>query len=125
MRNFCILEQTMKLMLAIGALAVLSTLVGSGIATAQNESDTFKHTLRGCLKEGTKANVYSLTDENGKMWELRSKAVQLGSHVNHKVAVTGKIPQESKRNGNGGDASSENRFTVTSLKMVSDSCDTP
>lgn len=114
----------MKLMLAIVALAVLSW-AAPGFVAPQNESDTFKHTLTGCLKKGTKANVYSVTDENGKLWELRSKTVQLGPHVNHKVAVTGKIPQESKRNGNGGDASSENRFNVTSLKMVSDSCENP
>ncbi len=116
----------MKLILAIVALAIFS-LAAPGIVSAQNEPDTFKHTLTGCLKKGTKTNVYSLTDENGKMWELRSKTVQLGPHVNHKVAVTGKLPKESKGNGNNssGDATPENRLTVTSLKMVSESCETP
>ena len=116
----------MQLRFVIGTLALVM-LASPGISLAQNDSDTSTHTLTGCLKEGTKANVFSLTDEDGKMWELRSKTVQLSAHVNHKVTVTGKVPPKPKGNGNGSsdDAPAENRLRVTSLKMVNDSCTQP
>ncbi len=118
----------MKVGLVIGTLALaVAALPGIAMTQAQDNAppDAFSHTVTGCLKKSTNPNVFSLTDENGKMWELRSKHVRLGQHVNHKVSVTGKLPQKTK----GGDASSdvpaENRLRVTSLKMVSDSCTAP
>jgi hypothetical protein len=118
----------MKLSLLIGTLA-LAAMALPGTARAQDHTspDSFTHTVTGCLKNGTDRNVFSLTDENGKMWELRSKTVQLGQHVNHKVSVTGKIPKKAKSDGNGSsdDATVENRLRVTSLKMINESCTQP
>jgi hypothetical protein len=113
----------MKLSLVIGTLA-LAAVALPGVAMAQAKPDTFTHTMTGCLKKTQDANIFSFTDENGKMWELQSKTVQLAPHVNHTVTITGKLPQKPNPNGNGSspDAAPDNRFRVTSLKMVSESC---
>ncbi len=112
----------MKLRIVMAILALIM-MASPGIA-AQKDPDTFTHTLTGCLRQGANANIFALTDENGKSWELRSKTVRLGSHLNHTVTVTGKISQHSKGTGDGssGGTAPESRLLVTSLKMVNDSC---
>jgi hypothetical protein len=119
----------MKLWITIGILA-LATMALPSVATAQdnsNNKDTFSHTLRGCLKQGPNANAYALTDENGKLWDLRSKNVKLGDHVNQMVTVKGKLPKNSTGNGNDttDNPDRDNRFIVTSLKMNNESCTQP
>jgi hypothetical protein len=95
-----------------------------GVALAQDNASDSTQTVTGCLQKGPTANNYTMTDENGKLWDLHSKTVQLGPHIGHTVTVTGTIPQKSKGNGNdtSGDTSPQNHLRVTSLKMVSDSC---
>jgi len=86
-------------------------------------------TVTGCLQKGDEADEFSLTGDDGKLYDLRSSAVKLGDHVGHKVTVTGSFKaegdekdedeaKESKENGKkeAGD------IQVTKLKMVSDSC---
>jgi|HubBroStandDraft_1064217.scaffolds.fasta_scaffold436425_2 hypothetical protein len=109
----------MNLKFAIATFALVM-MAASAIAVAQ---DTSTRTLTGCLKKGP--NVYSLTDENGKMWELSSKTVQLEPHVNQTVTVTGTVPQRPKSTGASGDSSPENeyRLRVTSLKTVNEGCE--
>jgi len=66
-----------------------------------------------------------LTDEDGKLWDLRSETVPLGPHVRHAVTVTGTIPKGSKGSGSSGDTSPQNHLLVTSLKIVRDNCKQP
>jgi len=66
-------------------------------------------TVTGCLQQGTQADEYRISGEDGKSYTLKSTSVKLGDHLNHKVSVTGKA-------GTAGD------LTVSSLKMVSQSC---
>jgi|ERR1700733_572403 len=116
----------MKIGLGIGILVLAATALPS-IAIAQDTpTDTFTHTVTGCLKKSTEPNIFSITDENGKMWELQSKSVQLDQHVNHKVSVTGKMPHKAKGSSDSSDnVPAENRLRVTSLKMISESCTQP
>ena len=71
------------------------------------------------------ANIYTLTDEDGKPWDLRSKTISLGPHVRHTVTVTGTIPKNSKGNGSSVDTAPQNHLLVMSLKMVRDNCMLP
>src|SRR6266568_815775 len=49
-------------------------------------------TVTGCLtKDEKEKNEYMITGEDGKTWGLKSTAVKLGDHLNHKVTVTGKV----------------------------------
>jgi hypothetical protein len=87
------------------------------------------HTVTGCLQKGDEAGEFSITGEDGKTWGLRSTSVKLDQHLGHKVTVTGSTTHETKaeekKEGQVENAASKAEYadlTVTSLKMVSDSC---
>jgi hypothetical protein len=115
----------MNLKLAIGAAAIAAiTLTAAPITTrAQDNPDDSTQMVTGCLKKGS-ATTYTLTDENGKLWVLHSKTVQLAPHTGHTVSITGTIPQKSKDdNDTNGNTAPQNNLNVTNLKMVSETCE--
>jgi hypothetical protein len=115
----------MNLRLAIGAVTLAAmSLTAAPIAThAQDNADDSTQMVTGCLKKGS-GDTFSMTDEQGKMWVLHSKTVQLGPHVGHTVTITGTIPQKSKdQNNTDGNTSPQNNLRVTNLKMVSETCE--
>jgi hypothetical protein len=86
-------------------------------------------TVTGCLQKGDEAGEFSLKGEDGKNWGLRSTSVKLDQHIGHQVTVTGSTTHETKaeekKEGQVENAGSKTEYadlTVTSLKMVSDSC---
>jgi hypothetical protein len=117
----------MKLTLAIGILNI-AMIAGPFVAVpklamAQEDNiDEATHMETGCLRQGPTANIFLLTDENGKMWDLRSKTVALKAHVGHTVTVTGTIPKPSNDSG---DTAPQNHLVVTKVEMVRDNCKQP
>ena len=115
----------MSLRLAAGILAI-SMIAFPAIAFAQDNgqdtTDLKTHTATGCLQRSAATNSYTMTDENGKLWNLRSNTVSFDAHVGHTVTVSGTIPKESK---NSTDTSPQNNLLVTKLDMVRDSCKQP
>src|SRR5579863_2058763 len=106
----------MRLSIATGILTIACTV---GIATpvslrargGQDESTDLKtHTATGCLMKSPVTNTFTITDENGKLWDLRSSTVSLDAHVGHTVTVSGTIPQPPK---NSTDTSPQNHLVVT------------
>jgi len=94
----------------------------------QKAADKTK-TVTGCLQKGDEAGEFSITGENGKSWELRSKTVKLEQHVGHQVNVTGtahhETKAEEKKEGQMEKASGKEEYgdlRVTDLKMVSETC---
>ena len=86
-------------------------------------------TVTGCLQKGDEAGEFFLKGEDGKTWGLRSTSVKLDQHIGHQVTVTGSTTHETKaeekKEGQVENAGSKTEYadlTVTSLKMVSDSC---
>jgi hypothetical protein len=86
-------------------------------------------TVTGCLQKGDEAGEFSLRGEDGKTWGVRSTSVKLDQHIGHQVTVTGSTTHETKaeekKEGQVENAGSKTEYadlTVTSLKMVSDSC---
>jgi hypothetical protein len=86
-------------------------------------------TVTGCLQKGDEADEFSLTGDDGKLYDLRSSAVKLGDHVGHKVTVSGTFAAEgSEKDEDEAKESKENGkkeagdIQVTKLKMVSSSC---
>jgi len=86
-------------------------------------------TVTGCLQKGDEANEFSLTADDGKLYDLRSSSVKLGDHVGHKVTVTGKFKAEGYEKDE--DEAKESKeagkkeagdIQVSNLKMVSSSC---
>ncbi|MFZ1034323.1 MAG: DUF5818 domain-containing protein [Candidatus Acidiferrales bacterium] len=99
--------------------------------------------VTGCLQAGTKAGSFMLTGDDGTVYHLRSKSVDLSEHVGHTVTVTGRVPQHHSQGGQAPSSSSSSAtneaaqsgegqggwhaggghmLIVTDLKMVSDSC---
>ena len=90
-------------------------------------------TVTGCVQKGDSADEFSITDENGKTWELGSRTVKLAEHVGHTVTITGVRHHETKaeeakeekteaKESKEAEAKEAGDLRVTSLKMVSDSC---
>lgn len=86
--------------------------------------------ITGCLKKGSEAGGYYITDDSGTTWELSSKAVDLSEHVGHVVSVAGhEMPrsaaeeaktEQSEKSESGGSKYMD--LKVAQLKMVSESC---
>jgi hypothetical protein len=72
-----------------------------------------------------RADEFSITGEDGKVWGLRSSAVKLDGHLGHKVTVSGLITHESKAGETKTKTAPKEEsgdLRVTSLKMVSKTC---
>ena len=78
-------------------------------------------TVTGCLQKGDGPNEYAIT-ENGKSYGLRSDTVNLASHLNHKVTVTGTPTSATEKKGSKESTEESEHLQVTNLKMVSTSC---
>lgn len=109
----------MKLLKFILAISILTVAVRAfpGAAAAQ-DADTIPRTVSGCLSKRS-GDVFLLTDENGKTWDLRSKTVKLDKHVGHTVSATGTI---AKENTNGPDTSPQNHLLVTKVETLRNDC---
>jgi len=98
--------------------------------TAATEKKAEKsQTVTGCLQKGDEAGEFSIKGDDGKTWGLRSTSVKLDQHIGHQVTVTGSTTHETKaeekKEGQVQNAGSKTEYadlTVTSLKMVSESC---
>ena len=122
------------LMLLMAAVAFFPALLHA--QDAQGMSDTksghmsSKETATGCLQKGDEPNGYTLTADDGKVWELQSTKVKLADHVGHKVTVMGTAAKASdameKKKESSETKETEGKehgdLKVTSLKMVSESC---
>lgn len=118
--------------LAIAGFFLLGT---GGFANAQSTSTMHAHmrnghrtSITGCLQKGDEAGEYSMKTSDGKMYGLTSKKVQLADHVGHKVTLHGYITPESAEGSEPNEQPSTTEkggdidMTVTSLKMISTSC---
>jgi len=89
-----------------------------------------KQSVTGCLQKGDEPGGFTITGDDGKVWELHSKKVQLADHVGHTVTVTGSAASRSKAQEEKIEANEKKEaggkehgdLRVSSLKMVSDSC---
>jgi len=118
-------------MMACIVLALLVSLTALAQDTAAKPSDDQSKTkaVTGCLQKGDQADLFSITGEDGKSWDLRSATVKLDEHVGHKVTVTGSPTREAKaeekKEGQVENAARKEalgELRVTDLKMVSPNC---
>jgi hypothetical protein len=127
----------MKLKIAMTVVALFVFTSTAGLAGAQDTTKaTHKktRTLTGCLQKSDDANEYKLTTSKGATWEIKSDTVKLEEHVAHTITITGVVSNatlhgvkedtkaEAKEHGMDKDSTEHGHMTVTSLKMVSDSC---
>jgi hypothetical protein len=108
-------------------------------AFPQDKPKSKVRTITGCLTKAEGGDEYLLTGKNGSTWELHSKdssgtQVSLSEHVGHTVTATGVVSHSKLHNmkedtkdmatdaGAKKDNSEHGQLTITSLKMVSESC---
>ena len=113
------------------SLCPLALAQGTAPEKQEKKADKSAHTqsVTGCLQKGDEPGEFSITGEDGKTWGLRSTSVKLDEHLGHKVNVTGSTTHETKaeekKEGQVENAASKAEYadlTVTSLKMVSETC---
>jgi hypothetical protein len=116
-------------LIPILCLSLCSVVLMAQTAAPEKKAEKSTQTVTGCLQKGDEAGEFSITGEDGKTWGLRSTSVKLADHLGHKVTVTGSATHETKaeekKEGQVENAGSKTEYadlTVTSLKMVSDSC---
>jgi hypothetical protein len=127
----------MKLKIAMTVVALFVFTSTVGLTAAQDRTKTTHkktRTLTGCLQKGDDANEYKLTTAKGSTWEIKSDTAKLEDHVAHTVTITGVVSNatlhgakedvkaEAKEHGMDKNSTEHGHMTVTSLKMVSDSC---
>lgn len=105
-------------------------LLGASWAVAQNSTPTqsgSKHasagmeTVEGCLSGSN--GKYTLTDQQGKTYDLTGDTSKLADHVGHEVKITGTEGSGSASTGSQmGDSSSGMTLEVSSMKHVSKTC---
>ncbi len=117
--------------LGLGIL-MLGILMAGQLAHAKSKSDV--RTVTGCVAKGEDANEYTLVGNDGSTWEVRSSRVSMAKHVGHTVSATGVVKHARMHNlkedakdaakdtGAKKDTSEHGHLTVTSVKMVSESC---
>ena len=121
-------------------LAGLILLSGCAVsAFAQDKPKSKVRTITGCLTKAEGGDEYLLTGRNGTTWEVHSKdssgsQVSLSDHVGHTVTATGvvshsklhNLKEDAKETAKDTGAMKEDKehghLTVTSIRMVSESC---
>jgi hypothetical protein len=113
----------MKLSIIAASFVSFGLILVSG---AQGQNAPKEHSMTGCLKAGTAANSYILTDVEGsgpKTVGIVSSDTNLSPHVGHKIEVTGTaVPAKEAETENKDVPKAPHYMKLTSIKMVSTSC---
>ena len=121
----------------LAGVILLSSCAAS--AVAQDKPKSKVRTVTGCLSKAEGGDEYLLTGENGSTWEVHSRdnsdsRVSLSDHVGHTVTATGVVShsklhnmkEDAKDTAADAGVKKDNRehghLTITSIKMVSESC---
>ncbi len=112
------------------ALLVFFTLLPMVLSAQENMGmSNSQMSVTGCLKQGTDTGGYYIVGQDGKTYELSGK--NLGEHVGHTVTVSGKAMKmseskekkmEKDEKAEAGSGQPAGDLKVSSLKMVSTSC---
>jgi ABC-type sugar transport system substrate-binding protein len=104
----------------------------SSLTLAKSKADV--RDVTGCLSKGDSASEFLLAGNDGSTWEVRSSRVALGEHVGHTVTATGVVSnakmhnmkedakEAAKDSGVKKSDAEHGHMKITSVKMVSDSC---
>lgn len=106
------------------AIAVSVTFGGTAQAAGRHVAVAAADTVTGCLSKGGEKGEYTITGKDGKKYGLHSTKVALSKHVGHTVTVVGTPYKEAedKKSEKSSDTDEAVDLRVTSLKMVSATC---
>ena len=105
----------------IAALVVCCALA---LALGGNAQAPKEHSMTGCLRAGTAANTYMLTDlEKGpKTVGVVSSSANLAPHVGHKVELTGTAVPAKDAEMDSKVPKADHYMNITAVKMISTTC---
>jgi hypothetical protein len=114
----------------VAALAVAGALVFAPSAQAQDKAAPEKaapkeHSMTGCLKKGTEADTYLLTDVEGqgpKSVGIVSSTAKLAPHVGHKMELTGTAVDAKEAEADKKTPKAPHYMKVSAAKMVAATC---
>lgn len=108
-------------------LAFCVLLLGVTWATAQNSTpqgsasgSAGAKTVEGCLSSS--GGQYTLTDQQGKSYQLSGDTSKLAEHVGHEVKITGTESSGSASSASTGAGEAGMMLEVASVKHVSKTC---
>jgi len=108
----------------VGALVITCGLAIALGSQAQQKAPK-EHSMTGCLKKGTEANTYMLTDLEGngpKTLGVVSSTANLAPHVGHKIEVTGTAVPKKDAEADSKVPKADHYMNLTAVKMVAPTC---
>ena len=108
------LVMVLSLLLCTGWLVAQESSMGKG---QMNKGESAQMKVEGCLQKS--ASGFTLTDSNGKTYDLQGDSAKISEHVGHEVMVTG-TSESASASSTGDQAASI--LHVTQLKHVSKTC---
>jgi hypothetical protein len=109
---------------SIAALAVSWAFAFALGALAQQAAPK-EHSMTGCLKKGTEADTYMVTDVEGngpKTIGIVSSSANLAPHVGHKIEVTGTAVPPAEAEKDPKVPKAPHYMKLTAIKMISATC---
>jgi hypothetical protein len=109
---------------------IMAALVVSGafalmLGAQAQQAAPKEHSMTGCLKKGTEAGTYLVTDVEGtgpKSIGIVSSAVNLAPHVGHKIEVTGTAVPPKDAETDAKVPKAPHYMKLTAIKMISPTC---
>lgn len=108
----------------IFAVLVVACAFGLSVGTIAQDQAPKEHSMTGCLRAGTAAGSYMLSDlEKGpKQVGIVSSTPNLAPHVGHKIEITGTAVPPAEAEGMKDVPKSPHYMKVTAIKMLSPTC---
>jgi hypothetical protein len=106
------------------ALAVFCMLALAAGAYAQAAAPK-EHSMTGCLKKGTEAGTFMVTDVEGngpKTIGIVSSTPNLMPHVGHKIEVTGVPVPKAEAEADAKVPKADHYMKLSAIKMLSPTC---
>jgi hypothetical protein len=107
------------------AALVVSCAFGIMLGVQAQQAAPKEHSMTGCLKAGTEAGTFMVTDVEGngpKSIGIVSSSVNLAPHVGHKIEVTGTAVPPKEAETDAKVPKAPHYMKLTAIKMISTSC---
>jgi uncharacterized protein DUF5818 len=105
------------LLLGMSCWAVAQSYPNQGSAG----SAAAQQTVKGCLSSS--GGTYTLTEKDGKAFQLTGDTAKLSDHVGHEMKVTGSVSSASASSSGAMGKTAEQTLDVTSFKHISKTCE--
>ena len=110
---------------SIVAAVVVSCALAFAVSAQAQQAAPKEHSMTGCLKKGTEAGTYLVTDVEGngpKSIGIVSSEANLAPHVGHKIEVTGTAVPAKEAEADPKVPKAPHYMKLTAIKMISTTC---